>query len=150
MDIPSEPYVVGRSFKPNVPSGESKFKMNTDYSYDTSCNDPESDQVFYRWDWGDGKVSKWLGPYNSGETCRASHNWTEIGNYQISVLAKDVSGFMGSWSDPFSISVTKDKNRIYVISFIQFLINYIRRFLSNHHLNLFLILQTLLQRFGLL
>jgi len=50
-------------------------------------------------DWGDGEFSEWAGPFNSGETGSASHNWTILGDYNVRVIAKDMWGAVSGWSD---------------------------------------------------
>jgi hypothetical protein len=94
--------------KPNKPSGETNGKINTPYTYSTSTTDPNGDQVYYMWDWGDGMQSSWLGPYNSGVTINTTHTWTIKGSYSIKVKAKDTFGAESPWSDPFPITMPLD------------------------------------------
>jgi hypothetical protein len=91
--------------KPNKPSGTASGKINTVYTYTTSTTDPNGDQVYYMWDWGDGTQSNWLGPYNSGVTISTTHKWTVKGSYSIKVKAKDTSGAESPWSDPLPITM---------------------------------------------
>jgi len=94
--------------KPSKPSGPTSGKAGTSYSYSSSTTDPDGDQVWYKWDWGD-ETSGWLGPYDSGDTVTASHIWNEKGDYNIRVKAKDVHGEESPWSDPLAISMPKRK-----------------------------------------
>jgi hypothetical protein len=94
--------------KPNKPSGTASGKINTVYTYTTSTTDPNSDQVYYLWDWGDGTQSNWLGPYNSSVTINTTHTWTVKGSYNIKVKAKDTSGAESPWSDPLPITMPLD------------------------------------------
>jgi len=64
-----------------------------------STIDPDGDQLFYMFDWGDGEFSNWEGPYPSGETGTASHSWDELGEYDIKVMARDEWGRKSEWSD---------------------------------------------------
>ncbi|HWR62943.1 MAG TPA: C25 family cysteine peptidase [Candidatus Thermoplasmatota archaeon] len=91
--------------KPQAPSGPASGKINTEYTYTSSTTDPESDQVSYMFDWGDGSFSSWVGPLNSGATASAKKTYTVEGSYQIKVVAKDSHGKLSIWSDPFSISM---------------------------------------------
>ena len=75
------------------------------YLFITSTIDPDGDDVFYMWRWGDGNYSDWLGPFDSGETSSASHMWMEEGNYNIRVKAKDSNGVETDWSEPLPISM---------------------------------------------
>ena len=60
--------------KPNKPSGQTIGKIGENYSYTTSTTDPEADQLYYNWSWGDGTYSGWIGPYTNGETVNDSHS----------------------------------------------------------------------------
>ena len=91
--------------KPNQPSGETNGKIKAEYNYTISTTDPEGDQVYYLWDWGDGNNSGWFGPYNSGVTAGVTHNWTVKGSYSIKVKAKDIFGAESPWSDPLPITM---------------------------------------------
>ncbi len=95
---------------PDRPSGPANGKTGAEYSYTISTTDPEGDQVYYLWDWGDGSISVWDGPYTSGMTCEAKHTWTVKNTYNIKVKAKDTLGAESPWSDPLSITMPKVKN----------------------------------------
>lgn len=90
---------------PTKPSGPTQGVKNTKYYFKTSTIDPEGDQVYYKFDWGDGKNSGWLGPYTSGTTITASHKWTARGTYYVKVKAKDVYGMQSGWSLSLSIII---------------------------------------------
>jgi hypothetical protein len=96
--------------KPGKPSGETDVRAGEEYTYTSSTTDPDGDQVYYNWDWGDGTSSGWLGPYTSGEKVGATHIWEEQGSYEIRVKAKDIHGDVSPWSDPLSITVPKSKS----------------------------------------
>jgi hypothetical protein len=91
--------------KPQAPSGPASGKTNTEYTYTSSTTDPESDQISYMFDWGDGSYSSWIGPLNSGATASGKKTYTVEGSYQIKVVAKDSHGKLSVWSDPLSISM---------------------------------------------
>ena len=90
--------------KPSKPIGPSSGYTNTSYTFETSTTDPDGDDLYYLFDWGDGSNSGWIGPYSSGSTASASHSWNEPGTYEVKVKAKDVLGLQSEWSD--SITVT--------------------------------------------
>jgi hypothetical protein len=96
--------------KPTI-NGPTTGTVNNEYPYTSSTTDPEGDQVYYFWDWGDGSISGWLGPYNSGVTCEAKHIWNVKGNYNIKVKAKDASGAESPWSDPLPITMPCSYNK---------------------------------------
>jgi len=98
----------GAPDKPNKPSGKTDGAAGNTYRYSTSTTDPDGDNVYYWFDWGDGTNSGWKGPYESGDTCTAGHYW-EYGNYKIRVRAKDDYGGISEWSGEKSISMPKTK-----------------------------------------
>jgi len=112
--------------KPSRPLGPLSGKIGTTYSYSTSTTDPNGDQVYYWFDWGDGTNNGWIGPYNSGQEVIASHVWNEQGEYDIKVKAKDENYSESQWSDPLTVTIPKSKaiNPI----FFQFLEQIMQRF----------------------
>jgi len=94
---------------PDRPSGPSSGKPGVEYLFTTSTIDPDGDDVFYMWRWGDGNYSDWLGPHDSGVTASATHIWGETGNYQVRVKAKDINGAETDWSEPLPISMPVNK-----------------------------------------
>ena len=98
--------------KPSKPSGPASCKAGSTYEYSSSTTDPDDDQVFYLFDWGDGSTSAWLGPFSSGATTTASHSWASQGSYQVKVKARDSNNVESAWSDPLPISVPKGRQLI--------------------------------------
>ena len=92
--------------KPTI-KGPPSGKIGINYEYNCLSYDNDNDEIFYLIDWGDGTDSGWIGPYESGENCSASHVWNDRGNYKIKVIAKDVYGAESEWSDPLAISMAK-------------------------------------------
>jgi len=95
--------------KPEKPSGPNSGKTGVKYLFSTSAVDPDDDQLYYMWDWGDDDVSEWLGPYNSGDMATASHQWDEMGRYSIQVKSKDIYDEESDWSDPLGIIMPKNQ-----------------------------------------
>ncbi|MBN1860202.1 MAG: carboxypeptidase regulatory-like domain-containing protein [Candidatus Thermoplasmatota archaeon] len=89
---------------PATPSGPQVGIVNATYSYMTSTTDPESSQVYYLWSWGD-ENSSWLGPFDSGASVQATHDWNTAGNYSVKVKAKDGLGVESGWSDPLLVCI---------------------------------------------
>lgn len=90
---PDEPAINGPTFG----------KPNTEYTFEFTATDPEGEEVFYYIDWGDGTNEDWIGPYTSGETIEANHEWTDLGDYTIKAKAKDIYGARSLWSDPYGM-----------------------------------------------
>ncbi len=84
---------------PDPPDGPDHGVPEDECEFFASTIDPDGDQIFYMFDWGDGEFSEWEGPYNSGETASSSHSWIELGDYDITVIARDEWGRKSEWSD---------------------------------------------------
>ena len=91
--------------KPQKPTGPCSGKINILYTYNTTTIDIDNDEVYYKWDWGDGSQSTWLGPYDPGDEATADHTWTTKGDYGIKVKAKDTQDSESDWSDPLTITM---------------------------------------------
>lgn len=91
--------------KPQRPSGPGSGKPGIEYTFTTSAVDPEDNQVYYLWDWGDGNFSDWLGPYDSQDECQAEYTWEEKGTYAVKVKARDALMEESLWSDPLSVEM---------------------------------------------
>ena len=102
--------------KPDRPSGQTRGKWGTKYTYTTSTIDPDNDQIWYNFSWGDGTYSGWVGPYTSGQTGSASHTWYKgdewMENYEIKVKAKDENELESDWSEPLPIVMPKSYGEI--------------------------------------
>jgi hypothetical protein len=90
---------------PEQPNGPTSGNTMVDYTFSTMTSDPEDEDVFYMWDWGDGTYSDWLGPYSSGDTVEVDNSWDEDGTYQIKVKAKDINNGESGYSDPLIINI---------------------------------------------
>ena len=109
-----------RPNRPEKPSGHISGTADVEYTYSTCTTDPNDDQSYYNWDFGDGNLSDWIGPYNSGEEISVLHSWNE-GSYIISVKARDVYGEESPWSEPLPISMPRNKqsNRLLLFQLLQ-------------------------------
>jgi hypothetical protein len=94
---------------PFRPNGPTSGKLYREHTFTTSTIDPDGNDIYYLFDWGDGSDSGWFGSYASGETVEASHIWTEQGNFDVKVIAKDTKGADSDWSDPLVVSMPKNK-----------------------------------------
>lgn len=100
----------GAPNKPRKPSGPTNGESGTSYTYSTSTTDPEGDDVYYLFDWGDGSDSGWLGPYSSGETVSQSKTWNRKGTFAVKVKAKDTNDIQSSWSESLSVSIPRSRS----------------------------------------
>jgi hypothetical protein len=109
-DLKSTTY--GGPDKPDKPIGPTSGKTGIAYTYKSTTNDQENDQIYYMFDWGDGSNSGWIGSFDSGEEGSASYVWTNDGIYNIKVKAKDINGAESHWSNPLSVNMPKNKNQL--------------------------------------
>jgi len=109
--------------KPEKPKGITKGKAGEEYVFSTVAYDADGDKLYYKWDWGDGNVSKWLGPYEQGEIVNASHSWQRKGVYFVRVKVKDEHGAESEWSDSLAVAIPYVKWNI-----IDILANIIEKF----------------------
>ncbi len=106
-----EPYhtqvQVGSSYPPEIPTleGPEAGCRNKEYEFTAQTTDPEGDQIYYTFDWGDGSENEWFGPVNSGDPVTVTHAWAALGNYSVRVRAKDTEGSMSRWSDPMNMYI---------------------------------------------
>lgn len=89
----------------NPPYGPTEGLVGVNYIFCFDLpDDPECEHYYVMWDWGDGHVTSWIGPYSAGETVCANHSWTEPGDYDIRVKIRDGCG-NEYWSDPLIIHI---------------------------------------------
>ena len=98
-------------------TGNTNGFADEQYDYTFSTDDPESDNIQYFVDWGDGTTTSWLGPYESGIEATASHEWDESGTYQVQVKAKDIYGDESEWSEPLDVQIIS-LNRAFILRLI--------------------------------
>ncbi|HVQ00599.1 MAG TPA: PKD domain-containing protein, partial [Candidatus Thermoplasmatota archaeon] len=103
--IAATPQTNNAPNKPGVPSGPTTGKATVQYTYSGNTTDPDGDNIYYMFDWGDGSNSNWLGPYASGATVTANHAWTYGGTYDVKLKAKDAA-VDSPWSDPLVVQIT--------------------------------------------
>ncbi len=102
---------------PDKPSGRRIGRVNVSYVFTTQASDPENHDLYYLWDFGDGDVSEWYGPYPSEATVMVIHSWASPGVYTIRVKAKDGLDVESNWSEPCTIYIPK--NRTMILSFYE-------------------------------
>ena len=95
--------------KKPVLSGPTSGKSGEPYEYTVVTDDAENNQIYYLFSWGDGADNDWLGPFDSGEPCKASHSWETRGDYELKVKAMDEYGLESEWSDPLAVRMPKEK-----------------------------------------
>jgi len=96
--------IKGLNNPPETPtiSGPTKLKVNVQYEYTFSANDPDGDNVSYLVVWGDGTSTVWI-----NETS-ATHKWTKKDKFIISCKAKDTYGAESGWG---TLEVSTPRNK---------------------------------------
>jgi len=92
-----------------VVSGPARGRIGVPYLYSFVSTDPDGDTLMYLVDWGDGNMSDWLGPFESGALASASHQWSTQGTYTVRVMAKDTYGLDSDWG---TLQVTMPMDQI--------------------------------------
>ena len=100
---------------PDTPNGPRNGQPYTDLTFTSAAIDPDGDQLWYQWSWGDGATSDWLGPFDSATTASATNSWSDVANYGIRVKVKDEYDQESDWSEKLWISIEKSRsyNRLF-------------------------------------
>ena len=114
IDIPSTSPDNNFPTKPTKPSGPTSGNIKINYNFSTSSTDSDNDKIRYKFDWGDDSYTDWFGPYISGTDASESHTWS-VGVYDIRVKAKDTRGVETNWSDPFRITMPRNRANSLII-----------------------------------
>ena len=88
-----------------APAGDADALIGTTHDYTCAATDAEGDEFWYMYDWGDGTISDWLGPYNSVDDCIQSYSWNNLGTYSIKVKARDIWNYETPWSPVTEVNV---------------------------------------------
>jgi len=105
--------------KPSRPTGQDTGSPGENYTYSSVSVDPDNDDIWYQWDWGDDTYSEWIGPFLSGVSCEISHEWLTKGSYAVRVRVKDEHELQSTWSEPLTVRmpIIKEESN-YVLSII--------------------------------
>jgi hypothetical protein len=100
---------IGFNLPPETPNdlnGPDEGVAGDKITFTAVSSDPDGDQIYYLFDWGDGNNSGWVGSYNSGQTGNASYIWNTTGDFYIRVKAKDDNA-ESDWSSEHTITIVK-------------------------------------------
>jgi len=97
---------------PTAPTGLGQFPTDEITEFETEATDAEGNLLYYMWDWGDGEISDWLGPFDEGTKATASHSWAVEDDYDIRVKVKDPFGDETDWSAPLPVKVNCCAGRV--------------------------------------
>ncbi len=84
---------------PTTPTvnGPTVGKPGLEYDFTFSTQDPESNNVSYYIEWGDGINTGWTDYFLSGGNVTLNHTWNKIDNYVIRCKTKDIYGDESHW-----------------------------------------------------
>lgn len=116
--------------KPDMPDGPSSGTVGEVLSFSSTGVDADGNQIWYWFEWGDGEDTGWLGPFESGQACNASHSWQSKDDFELRVKIKDSEGAQSEWSDPLPISVPKSSLVLSVKTFGESLWSFVTSFVS--------------------
>lgn len=93
--------------KPDMPSGCPYGGITMiPFGFYAKTNDPDGDNICYRFDWGDGSTTSWTDFVPSGTYVSKKHVFILVGyNLPVRVQAKDENGAVSPWSDSFMFDV---------------------------------------------
>ncbi len=91
--------------RPDPPSGPDNGVTGYEYTYTSSTTEPEGEEIYYMFSWGDNTTSNWIGPFLSGQVAEASHIWESPDIYEVRVNTKDENGGQSGWSAPLMVDI---------------------------------------------
>lgn len=103
--------------KPEI-SGRTRIQSGRYYTYSLVSTDPDTDDLFYFVDWGDGTNTGWIGVFPTGDTAKISHEWHQTGTYTIKAKTKDVYDAESDWG---TLEVAVPKNNGFFLPLVRFL-----------------------------
>jgi len=90
---------------PTTPKGPVAAGAGIPVNFSTLTTDPDGDSVYYMWDWGEGNLSGWQGPFDSNQPVTENYTWVDDGRYDVRVKAKDTTGSESNWSEVHTIEI---------------------------------------------
>jgi hypothetical protein len=114
--------------KPTKPIGRKIGKTNRKYIFFTTTNDMDNNNISYKFNWGDGNYSEWIGPFYPNKIIFTNHTWFKNEKYTIKVISKDTNGMLSIWSDPLTINIPEKQ---FYTNFLFEILNYILEKINN-------------------
>jgi len=95
--------------KPEI-DGPTKGKPFRYYNYTITLIDPDGDMVYARWDWGNGDIYPWEGPFTSGTEITESYVWSSRDTYIVKAQVKDDYNAESEWGE-FEVKIPRNNAR---------------------------------------
>lgn len=80
------------------PDPDEPLQKGVEYEFGCYAIDPNGDQVYHYWQWGDTTNTGWLGPFDSGDVHIVTKTFTIEGEFNVKVKAKDTAGLETDWT----------------------------------------------------
>ncbi len=92
---------------PSAPdlSGPASSRPHDTLVFTVAADDPDGDEVAYKFSWGDTSSVAWSAEYLSGQTVTRQHSYADTGSYVIRVRARDAHGLEAGDYDSLVIHV---------------------------------------------
>ena len=91
--------------KPQYIIGVKKGYTNESYVFSSYAYDLNHDPMYYKFSWGDGTETEWIGAVEAETLCGTQKVWNESGSFEVKVKAKDFRGAESPWSNPFVVEI---------------------------------------------
>lgn len=91
--------------QPAAPSGDQLRATETLCNYTAEGHDPDFQDIYMRWDYGDGTISDWDGPFHNDQPCQVTYSWPYAGSYDVKVQLKDEMDVESPWSEASSVQI---------------------------------------------
>jgi len=108
--------------KPINPIGSKISFVNRNVTFLSKGSDNDSDKLFYKFSWGDGEYSDWIGPIESENIVITKNFWDKPDKYNVNVIVKDSNDILSEWSDDSTITIIDNFN-IDILSIIEKIIS---------------------------
>jgi len=110
ITILGDPTLIIHLAKNFPPSGENltgpdEGIIGEHYTFCIDVYDQEHNNIYCKWDWGDGTITDWTGPYANAEKVCTTHSWSSSGDYEIKVNLKDDMGSESGWIEPHHLYI---------------------------------------------
>ena len=90
---------------PAAPTGPVFGHVESLLTFSALANDPDGDSVAIRFGWGDGDTSGWSPFFASGDSIVVTHAWSRVGDFVVTVEAKDAHEAQSGWSGQHTVII---------------------------------------------
>lgn len=105
VSITNNNFINSAPDTPDAPAGPVANVGCESNIFEVTGTDADAHQLHYRWDCGDGPISEWDGPYDSGVPVTLNYTWNAAGDYSVQVQTKDELDAESGWSPVAEISI---------------------------------------------